>query len=71
MNRRGTKPRKQLALCANCGMDSGVRKTIDRADERYLVICETCGAHTKACRSMSAASNAWDRGDVIKKKARS
>ncbi len=46
--------------------DSGERKVIEGPDERYIVLCGTCGARTRAYRTKGAETRAWVRGDIIK-----
>ena len=41
-----------LAHCPRCGMDSGERKTFDGPEEKYLVICTTCGLHGMASNAV-------------------
>ena len=53
-----------LDLCPNCGMDSGERMVREEIPERYIVVCRQCGCHTKSYSDMSAATNAWQRGNV-------
>ena len=50
-----------LAHCPRCGRARGERKTFDGPEEKYLVICTTCGFHTAWHPTQSAASNEWNR----------
>ena len=52
--------RYKLENCPRCGMDSGERKTFDGPEEKYLVICTTCGYHTRWHPTQPAASNEWN-----------
>lgn len=65
MNGRGRRPRLRLGLCPNCGMDSGERMVREEIPERYIVVCRQCGCHTKSYSDMSAATGAWQRGQVF------
>ena len=53
--------RKALPVCPNCGMDSGDRKVLygSGAQEKYFVVCETCGYMTKPHTTQSAATKEW------------
>lgn len=53
--------RMALPVCPKCGMDSGVRKVLYGAgtEERYFVVCETCGYMTRPHRRQSSATNEW------------
>ena len=52
--------RYKLENCPRCCMDSGERKAFDGPEEKYLVICTTCGFHTDWHPTQSAASNEWN-----------
>lgn len=67
MNTKGRKPRSVLGLCPKCGMDSGQRMVKEGPDEKYLVICESCGYHTHFYTSMSSASKEWNNGKALSK----
>ena len=50
-----------LPVCPNCGMDSGVRKVLygSGAQEKYFVVCSTCGHMTKPHPTQTAATKEW------------
>lgn len=58
MTYRGQHRKRPLPPCSRCGLYSGERKQKEDA-ERYLVICASCGWHTKFYNSKSAATKAW------------
>ena len=53
--------KKKLPVCPKCGMDSGDRKVLygSGAQEKYFVVCSTCGYMTKPHTSQSAATKEW------------
>lgn len=61
MNHRNAKPRGPLSLCPKCGMDSGRRVVSDTNPERYFVICDTCGFHTKGYSRIGSATYEWNK----------
>ena len=50
-----------LPVCPKCGMDSGARKVSygNGTQERYFVVCETCGYMTKPHPTQTAATKEW------------
>ena len=53
--------RMALPVCPKCGMDSGARKVSygNGTQERYFVVCETCGYMTKPHPTQTAATKEW------------
>lgn len=60
MNAFDRRPRKPLALCPNCGMDSGERKCSVNIPERYYVRCASCGYTVGGSTSQSGATVQWN-----------
>ena len=61
MNARSRGPKRKLALCPRCGMDSGTRMVSSTVPEMFFVACETCGYITKPFRDMAHATRQWNR----------
>lgn len=53
--------RYKLENCPCCGMESGERRVTDDVPIKYIVVCTTCGYHTRWRPTQSAASNEWNR----------
>lgn len=60
MNRYNRKEKGNLALCPKCGRDSGERKAIAGAHERYFVRCASCG-YIVGAETQGAATNKWNK----------
>ena len=59
MSRQGH--RMALPVCPKCGMDSGDRKVLygSGTQEKYFVVCSTCGYMTKPHPTQTAATKEW------------
>ena len=53
--------RMVLPVCPKCWMDSGDRKVLygNGAQEKYFVVCSTCGYMTKPHPTQTAATKEW------------
>lgn len=63
---REHKYRKELVLCPRCGRDSAKRK-MHTETGKFCTICTSCGNRTRLYVTQSAASAAWNRGDLYEK----
>lgn len=61
MNAGNRKPRRPLAVCPKCGMDSGERKCTVNLPERFFVRCGSCGYIVGGNDNPYGASAAWNR----------
>lgn len=61
MNAKNRKPRKPLAVCPKCGMDSGEWKCTINLPERYYVRCGSCGYTVGGTDTQFGASGLWNR----------
>ena len=61
MNKGNRKPKGELALCPECGRDSGERKASVNLPTRYYVRCESCGYIVGGCEDQAAATTKWNR----------
>lgn len=66
MNAKNRKPRKPLAVCPKCGMDSGERKCTINLPERYYVRCESCGYTVGGHDSQCNASAQWNKESKVR-----
>ena len=61
MNTYNRKPKKQLAICPKCGMDSGERKCTVNLPERYFIRCASCGYIVGGFNTQTSTTAAWNR----------
>ena len=62
MNYHGKRRLVPLGLCRECGMDSGVRKMVNKVPEEFFVECQSCGFKTRRHKSMPHATREWNGG---------
>lgn len=60
------KPKKPLAVCPKCGMDSGERKCTINLPERYYVRCGSCGYTVGGHDNQYSASAQWNRESKVR-----
>lgn len=61
MNAFDRKPKKPLAVCPKCGMDSGERKCTVNLPERYFIRCGSCGHIVGGYNTQASATAAWNK----------
>lgn len=66
MNSRNSKFRRELPCCPSCGMYSGKRAVLEGSYEKYFVVCERCGFHTRPHPNQASATREW--ADACRKK---
>lgn len=65
MTYRGQHKRVQLPPCPICGRYSGERKQ-KATEDRYIVICASCGWHTKFYNNKASATKEWQMASKTK-----